>query len=76
MNENFMPNTTTKCPWRIKALAIFLIVFFGLATIATICAFLFKLQLGMSGPQALLATVTNLGFVIGGVCGLPWAYAV
>ena len=74
MNENFMPNTTTKCPWRIKALAIFLIVFFGLATI---CAFLFKLQLGMSGPQALLATVTNLGFVIGGIGLLrlrPWSW--
>jgi hypothetical protein len=76
MNETAIPNATPKCPWRIKALALFLIVVFGLAAIAGIVAFFLQLdRLPMSGPQAILATATNLGFVIGGVGLLrlrPW----
>lgn len=68
MNETAISNATPKCPWRIKALAIFLVVVFALATIAGIIAFFLQPdRLPMSGPQTIFATATNLGFVIGGL---------
>src|SRR5436309_105948 len=68
MNENTMTTATAKCPWKIKALAILLIVFFGLATVAGILALFVPLdRFAISGPQALFATISNLGFVVGGV---------
>jgi CBS domain containing-hemolysin-like protein len=76
MNETAMTNTTLKCPWRIKGLAIFLIVVFGFATIAGVIAFYLQHDgLPISAPEAVLATATNLAFVIGGAALLrlrPW----
>jgi hypothetical protein len=49
--------------WKIRALAIALIVLFGIAALAAAYA----LFTGRREPHMIFAVVTNLGFVIGGV---------
>src|SRR5436190_1585755 len=49
--------------WKIRALAIALIVFFGLGALLAVRAIF---TVGMS-PHLLFAVVTNLGFVAGGI---------
>src|SRR5262245_12315572 len=77
MNENEQPGVQAKCPWRIKAIAIFLIVFFGFGTIVGVIAyFALRDQLGLSLSQTIFSTVINVGFICGGIGMLrlrPWS---
>src|SRR5678816_402041 len=77
MNEIDQPVVQPKCPWRIKALAIFLIVFFAFGTVGGVIAyFAVGERLGLSLLQTIFSTVINLGFVCGGIGMLrlrPWS---
>lgn len=49
--------------WKIRALAVALIVLFGIGTVVASCA----IFTGRGEPHLIFAAVTNLGFILGGV---------